>query len=77
MVRRKLGLGSNSRVGLAQLRNGTVIDLEDGEQLEFLCNRDCVERSYIEDDFAALRVLSMSTSAVDVRVTVADTVSFW
>jgi hypothetical protein len=70
-VKKKLGLPADSSIGLAQIRDGQVVDLEDGRlaycaltHLRIL-NISCLR---LDDDFEAFCTVAYSQRSVNVEV---------
>ena len=71
MVRKKLGLGHDTQIELAQLRDGRRIDLEDGA---FTPNRpsQTIYNFYLDDDFEAFKALTKTSLHATVAVTIPE-----
>src|SRR6266702_3737587 len=69
VVRKKLGLGHDAPIELAQLRDGKKIDLEDGVFVH-LSQRNSQSQPPEDDDFEAFRALANSSLHATVAVTI-------
>ena len=70
-VKKKLGLSSDSSIGLAQIRDGQAVDLEDGRLAHcalthlWILNTSCLR---LDDDFEAFCTVAYSQRSVNVEV---------
>lgn len=71
LVRKKLGLGEEDAIELSQVRDGRIIDLDDGTRarvnIESTATGNSLSR-VADDDFEAFRVYASFSRIVEVKV---------